>query len=62
MASKQEFVDYVCEQIAQAGVITYRKMFGEYSIYCNGKVVGLICDNMFYIKKNGARCFNCCKL
>ncbi len=26
-------------------------MFGEYGIYCNGKVIGLICNNMFYVKK-----------
>ncbi|MBU4440338.1 MAG: TfoX/Sxy family protein [Firmicutes bacterium] len=51
MASSQEFVDYVCDQISGAGVITSRKMFGEYGIYCNGKIIGLICDNQFFVKK-----------
>ncbi len=51
MASTLEFVEYVCDQISDAGVITYRKMFGEYGIYCDGKIIGLICDNMFYVKK-----------
>ena len=30
MASKMEFVEYVADQLREAGNITYRKMFGEY--------------------------------
>ncbi|WP_026886356.1 TfoX/Sxy family protein [Clostridium beijerinckii] len=48
MASNIEFVEYVCEQISGAGSITYRKMFGDYGIYCNKKIIGLICDNQFF--------------
>ncbi len=51
MASNLEYVQYVCDQISGAGNITYRKMFGEYSIYCDGKVIGVICDNQFFVKK-----------
>lgn len=54
MASNLDFVQYVCEQISGAGEITYKKMFGEYGIYCNGKVIGVICDNQFYVKKTDA--------
>ena len=50
MASDQEFVEYVCDQISSAGLISSRKMFGEYTIYCNGKVIALICDNQFFLK------------
>jgi TfoX/Sxy family transcriptional regulator of competence genes len=50
MASDQSYVDYVCEQIADAGVISHRKMFGEYAVYCNGKVVALVCDNQLFVK------------
>ena len=25
-------------------------MFGDYGIYCNGKIFGLICDDRFYLK------------
>ena len=35
MASTLEFAEYVCDQISGAGSITYKKMFGEYGIYCN---------------------------
>jgi TfoX/Sxy family transcriptional regulator of competence genes len=51
MASSLDFVEYVCGQISNAGNIAYKKMFGEYAIYCNEKVVGLICDNQFFVKK-----------
>lgn len=50
MASDREFVEYVCDQITNAGSISFRKMFGEYAIYCNGKVVALVCDNQFFLK------------
>ena len=50
MASDQKFVDYVIEQIENAGEITAKKMFGEYGIYSDGKIFALICDNKLFIK------------
>ena len=50
MASKIEFVEFIAEQLRQAGTITYRKMFGEYGVYCNGKIFAVICDNQLFIK------------
>ena len=50
MASDQIFVDFVLEQIKNAGEITAKKMFGEYGIYADGKLLGLICDNKLFIK------------
>ncbi len=54
MASSLDFVSYVCEQIRGAGESTYKKMFGEYGIYCNGKFIGVVCDDQFFVKKTGA--------
>lgn len=51
MASSVEFMEYVFENIKGFGDITYKKMFGEYCVYYKGKVVGLVCDNQFVIKK-----------
>jgi TfoX/Sxy family transcriptional regulator of competence genes len=51
MASDQSFVDFVIEQIECSDRISYRKMFGEYALYCNGKVVALICDNRLFVKQ-----------
>jgi TfoX/Sxy family transcriptional regulator of competence genes len=50
MASDIGFVEYVCEQIRGAGRITHRRMFGEFAVYCDGKVVALVCDNQFFLK------------
>ena len=38
MASDLGFVEFVVDQMENAGAITYRKMFGEYAVYCEGKV------------------------
>lgn len=54
MASNLEYVEYVCDQISGAGSVTFKKMFGEYGIYCDGKVIGVICDNQFFVKKTAA--------
>ena len=50
MASKLELVEYIAEQFSDAGTITYRKMFGEYGIYCNGKFFASVCDDNLFIK------------
>ena len=50
MSTEQSFVDYIVEQASLAGDVYARKMFGEYALYCDRKVVGLICDNTLYIK------------
>lgn len=50
MASDLDFVEFVCEQIRGAGQVSHRRMFGEFAVYCDGKVVGFVCDNQFFLK------------
>ena len=50
MASDQKLVDFISDQIRGAGEIVAKKMFGEYGIYSDGKIFGLICDNKLFIK------------
>ena len=50
MASKQSIADFIVEQISVAGAVTAKKMFGEYAIYCDGKVVALVCDDKLFVK------------
>lgn len=54
MASDREFLDYIVDQIDNAGIITYKFMFGEYGIYSNNKLFALICENKLYIKPTEA--------
>lgn len=58
MASDEEFVRFIAGQIENAGAITYRKMFGEYGMYSDGKIVALVCDNRLFVKPTpGGRAF-----
>ena len=50
MASDHKFVVYACEQMRGAGAISWRKMFGEYAIYCDGAVVAFVCNNQLFVK------------
>lgn len=50
MASSAEYMEYVAGQLSGAGDITYRKLFGEYGVYNDGKFFGTVEDNQFYIK------------
>ena len=54
MASSADFVQYIADQCAGAGEIVTKKMFGDYGIYCDGKIFGLICDDCFYLKPTEA--------
>ena len=54
MATNQSTVDFIVEQIAGAGNVAGRKMFGEYALFCDGKMVALICDDQLFIKPTTA--------
>ena len=54
MSTSKEFIDYILENIEDAGFVTFRKMFGEYAVYCDGKVIALVCDNQFFLKSTKA--------
>ncbi len=51
MATTNEYIEYVCEQINGIGVIRYKKMFGEFMIYVNDKPVIIVCNNNVFVKK-----------
>ncbi len=50
MASDQEFIDFIIDQVENGCEITYRHMFGGTTLYMNGKVVALVCDNQLFVK------------
>ena len=54
MASSREFVEYAAEQLEGAGEIRYRAMFGEYGLYCDGKLFAMVCDNQLLFKDTEA--------
>ncbi len=50
MATKQSTVDYILDQLSGIDSVFARKMFGEYALYAEGKVVALVCDDHLYVK------------
>lgn len=54
MSSQQSTVDFIVDQLAGAGDLLSRKMFGEYALYCDTKIFALICDDQLFIKPTEA--------
>jgi DNA transformation protein and related proteins len=54
MATKQSTVDFILKQLSKAGAMSAKKMFGEYGVYCDGKIVALVCDDQLYVKPTAA--------
>lgn len=50
MATRERTVEFLVEQLAGVSGISTEKMFGEYAIRCEGKIVALICDDQLFVK------------
>lgn len=49
MSTRQDTVDFILESLGGLDV-SARKMFGEYALYCDGKVVAFVCDDTLFVK------------
>ena len=54
MASKQSLVDFLLDQFAGAGLVSAKKMFGEYGLFLDGKLFALVCDDTLFLKPTAA--------
>jgi len=54
MATEPSFVEYVLETVRLGSRLTSRKLFGEYALYLDEKVVAFACDNSLFIKPSQA--------
>lgn len=50
MSTKPSTIEYILDQLAGSGELRARKMFGEYALYCDDKVVALVCDDQLFVK------------
>jgi TfoX/Sxy family transcriptional regulator of competence genes len=50
MKQNNSFVQFVIDQIQDAGNISCKSMFGGFTIYCDEKIVALICNNQLFVK------------
>ncbi|WP_139826410.1 TfoX/Sxy family protein, partial [Derxia lacustris] len=49
MASQPSTVDFLLDTARLPGLVA-KRMFGEYALYLDGKVVGFICDDELFVK------------
>ncbi len=50
MATSQSTIDFLLDQLGSLPGVRAKKMFGEYAIYFEDKVVGLVCDDRLFVK------------
>ena len=50
MALSDDFVNYVADQLSRWGTVSVRRMFGGAGLYRDGKMFGLIADDVAYLK------------
>jgi DNA transformation protein len=50
MATSAETIEFILSKLRDRKRFTVRAMFGEYALYADGKVAGLVCDDLLYIK------------
>ena len=50
MATQLKTVLYIADQSGLGARLSYRRMFGEYALYLNTKVVALVCDDRLFLK------------
>lgn len=54
MATRDDVIEQLVKQLHGVGCIRSRKMFGEFALYLDNKVVALVCDDQLYVKPTAA--------
>ena len=50
MATSQEYLAFILDQLSLIDGITHRSMMGEYIIYHHGKIAAYLCDDHLLVK------------
>jgi TfoX/Sxy family transcriptional regulator of competence genes len=50
MATRQSTIEFILDQVSTLNSVRAKKMFGEYALYVEDKVVALICDDQLFVK------------
>lgn len=54
MATDKEFITYLLDALSPVGKMSAKSMFGEYALYMDDKILGLVCDNQLFLKITNA--------
>jgi DNA transformation protein and related proteins len=50
MVASDSFAEFLGEQLAPLGRVTMRRMFGKTGVFCDGMMLGMVTDNMLYLR------------
>ncbi|MFT5697665.1 MAG: DNA transformation protein [Desulforhopalus sp.] len=50
MPVSNDFLVYILDQLSKWGEVTVKKMFGGAGLYRDGKMFGLVANNVVYLK------------
>jgi TfoX/Sxy family transcriptional regulator of competence genes len=50
MASSSDTVQYIVDQVGLGRRLSSKKMFGEFALYLDEKIVALVCDDQLFLK------------
>ncbi|HXP91009.1 MAG TPA: TfoX/Sxy family protein [Fibrobacteria bacterium] len=50
MSTSPSTIEQILSHLSDDGAVTARKMFGEYGLFRDGKMVALVCDDILYLK------------
>jgi DNA transformation protein and related proteins len=54
MVASDSFAQFLREQLAPLGRITMRRMFGKTGVFCDGRMLAMVRDNLLYFRVDDA--------
>ncbi|QGM46788.1 TfoX/Sxy family protein [Methylocystis heyeri] len=54
MATRTQTVDFILDQLSDLVSVSARKMFGDYELWFDGKLVAVICRDQLFLKITAA--------
>ena len=50
MVASETFAEFLREQLARLGPISFRRMFGKTGVFCDGLMFGVVAENTLYFR------------
>ena len=54
MASDPGFLEFVLDQLGEVPGLIHKRLFGEYGLWLDGRIVALVCDDQLLLKPTPA--------
>ncbi|MFZ4411277.1 MAG: TfoX/Sxy family protein [Paracraurococcus sp.] len=50
MVASESFAEFLRDQLAPLGPVTFRRMFGKTGVFCDGVMLGMVRDDLLYLR------------